>query len=163
MGSLYPTKYYPVQNEGLIYFRNPSGTNLLDPVAVKPLAQPARPTRLKRTTKPCTSPLGYNAPVMTRLSTQTPPKTTDKKPTELTNMLINSQWRVLDKIGSGGFGAIFKGIDVTTKQEVAIKVVCIHLHTFAHLQEKRDGKSYLDKEVEFYKTISLGEGKRLDI
>ena len=78
-------------------------------------------------------------------------------------MLINSQWRVLDKIGSGGFGAIFKGIDVTTKQEVAIKVVCIHLHTFAHLQEKRDGKSYLDKEVEFYKTISLGEGKRLDI
>jgi len=55
--------------------------------------------------------------------------------------MIKSRWAMLQRIGSGGFGSIFKAYDTEKNTNVAIKV------------EKRQGKCHLDKEVVFYGTI----------
>ncbi|XP_049850778.1 uncharacterized protein LOC126323905 [Schistocerca gregaria] len=51
------------------------------------------------------------------------------------------RFRIDDKIGSGGFGCIYKAYDFQERRDVAIKI------------ENRNGKSYLDREVGFYRAI----------
>ena len=37
-------------------------------------------------------------------------------------MSFNSRWKVTRKIGGGGFGEIYEGIDLVTKEQVALKL-----------------------------------------
>ena len=37
-------------------------------------------------------------------------------------MLIANKYRILDKLGAGQFGEIFKGINIRTSEVVAIKI-----------------------------------------
>ena len=39
-----------------------------------------------------------------------------------TDMLINEKWKLQKKVGSGAFGEIYKGIHLTTNEEVAVKL-----------------------------------------
>lgn len=39
--------------------------------------------------------------------------------------IINKKYIILDKIGSGSFGSIYKGQNIRTKEYVAIKVECV--------------------------------------
>ena len=36
--------------------------------------------------------------------------------------LINNKYKLIEKIGSGSFGSIFKGENIRTKEKVAIKL-----------------------------------------
>jgi serine/threonine protein kinase len=46
---------------------------------------------------------------------------------------INNRWVIGVKIASGGFGAIYKGVDLKTKEDVAIKVVSHSSHCLRFL------------------------------
>ena len=37
-------------------------------------------------------------------------------------LLLLSRWKVTKKIGGGGFGEIYEGIDLVTKEQVALKL-----------------------------------------
>jgi len=69
---------------------------------------------------------------------------------------INNRWVLGAKIASGGFGAIYKGVDLKTKEEVAIKV------------ESRKERNYLEKEAQMYTDLSkvtnlLGEDEDMGV
>jgi tau tubulin kinase len=36
--------------------------------------------------------------------------------------IVKERWKVTKKIGSGGFGEIYEGIDLVTKESVALKL-----------------------------------------
>jgi serine/threonine protein kinase len=60
---------------------------------------------------------------------------------------INNRWVIGAKIASGGFGAIYKGVDLKTKEDVAIKV------------ESRKERNYLEKEAQMYTDLSKATSK----
>eukprot|EP00029_Vermamoeba_vermiformis_P007085 TRINITY_DN2960_c0_g1_i1.p1 TRINITY_DN2960_c0_g1~~TRINITY_DN2960_c0_g1_i1.p1 ORF type:complete len:466 (-),score=129.44 TRINITY_DN2960_c0_g1_i1:585-1982(-) len=69
---------------------------------------------------------------------------------------INNRWVLGTKIASGGFGAIYKGVDLKTKEDVAIKV------------ESRKERNYLEKEAQMYTdlskaTILIGEEEDIGV
>jgi serine/threonine protein kinase len=69
---------------------------------------------------------------------------------------INNRWVIGVKIASGGFGAIYKGVDLKTKEDVAIKV------------ESRKERNYLEKEAQMYTdlskaTILIGEEEDIGV
>jgi len=37
-------------------------------------------------------------------------------------MLVQNKWKLQKKVGSGAFGEIYKGINVQTNEEVAVKL-----------------------------------------
>ena len=43
---------------------------------------------------------------------------------------INKKYKMLNKIGEGGFGTVFKAICLTTHEERAVKVISLHKHSF---------------------------------
>lgn len=54
----------------------------------------------------------------------------------LPGMVLDNKYRLEEKIGSGGFGAVFKATDLTLKREVAIKI----------LRPSSDGKTLVELE-----------------
>jgi len=55
--------------------------------------------------------------------------------------IIENRWKVIEKIASGGFGAIYRAIDTVNEDVVAVKI------------EKRNDKNYLEKEIKFYEKL----------
>ena len=53
----------------------------------------------------------------------------------MSNILINNKYSITKKIGSGSFGTIYQGIDINTKQQIAIKI-----------EAKKKNCSYLYRE-----------------
>ncbi|OAQ59463.1 casein kinase I isoform delta [Pochonia chlamydosporia 170] len=62
-------------------------------------------------------------------------------------ILVNKRYRVDRRIGAGGFGLVYAGIDTETEEEVAIKLTLI-----------RDGSEALQYEAETYDALSGGVG-----
>ncbi|TWU72925.1 hypothetical protein ED733_000655 [Metarhizium rileyi] len=63
------------------------------------------------------------------------------------DILVNKRYRVDRRIGEGGFGLVYAGIDIETKEEVAIKLARI-----------RDGPEALQYEADTYAELSGGVG-----
>ena len=62
-------------------------------------------------------------------------------------MIIANKYKILEKIGKGGFGTIFKGENIRTKELVAIKMEPINAET-----------KMLKREAQIYQYLSKSEG-----
>lgn len=67
----------------------------------------------------------------------------NKKPALTKGQLIQNQWQVLDLVGHGGFGEVYKGIDTRTNRPVAIKV------------EPKTPRSWLYHEARIMKDLNV--------
>lgn len=47
--------------------------------------------------------------------------------TRVVNIVYGRRWRLLDRLGAGGMGNVFRGLDLQTNQAVAIKTLGMHL------------------------------------
>lgn len=63
------------------------------------------------------------------------------------DLRINRNYRLLRKLGKGGFGAVYEAINLETQEHVAIK-----------LESTRNDPSILDEEVRIYKLLAGGCG-----
>jgi serine/threonine protein kinase len=57
--------------------------------------------------------------------------------------MINNKYKLIEKIGEGSFGAIYKGENVRTREKVAIKVEPI-----------KEGINLLKNETKIYQYLS---------
>jgi serine/threonine-protein kinase len=83
---------------------------------VAPVVAPVAPVRAV-TPKPAGSPAPQKAPVRT-------PKPRVSKGDELyLNQVLNNRFKVESKIGEGGFGAVYRGVQLATGRKVALKLL----------------------------------------
>lgn len=54
----------------------------------------------------------------------TPKKDDSRDDEEYTGWVVNNRWVVVEKLASGGFGAVYKARDKETRDFVAVKTVC---------------------------------------
>ena len=74
--------------------------------------------------------------------------------------IVKERWKVTRKIGGGGFGEIYEGIDLVTKEQVALKLESAKqpkqvLKMEVAVLKKLQGNVLSHKEIEFVLNLSI--------